>query len=248
MNFKLLACDVLTREVCYCVARCPHTVSPLFLPKGEHNEPDRLRSRLQNEIDAVTPEGIAYDAVLLAYGLCGNAVVGLVARDVPLVIPRAHDCTTLFLGSKAAFQEHFGDNPSQCWASVGYAERGDTLISDPSTREHLGVAQSYEDLVAQYGEENARYLMDALRIEHGSDSIYLIDVPETHIAHLVERIRQGAVGECLSVVEIAGNLRLVEGLLAGGWPEDEYLVVAPGHRVSGVYDLDDVIAAEPDPG
>ena len=83
MRFKLLACDVLTREVCYCVARSPHVIDPQFTPKGEHNVPERLRDRLQGQIDALADDETRYDAVLLGYGLCGNSVVGLRAGYSP---------------------------------------------------------------------------------------------------------------------------------------------------------------------
>lgn len=245
MNFKLIACDVLTREVCYCVARTPHSVSLVFTAKGEHNIPGKLQGRLQDIIDQAAEEETAYDAVLLGFGLCGNATIGLEARGAPLVIPRAHDCTTLFLGSKQAFEEHFGGNPSQMWASGGYSERGDSVLSDDRTRAHLGAGASYEELVKQYGEENAAYLVAALRTEHGSDEVFLLDVPETRMLQLTERIHESAVAAGKRVRVIPGSIRLIERLLAGGWSEDEFLIVPPGRRIAGVYDLDRVIAVEP---
>ncbi len=36
MYFKLIACDVFTREVCHCIARSPHTVDVGFTEKGAH--------------------------------------------------------------------------------------------------------------------------------------------------------------------------------------------------------------------
>ena len=205
MIFKLLSCDVLTREVSYCIARCPHTIRPVFTPKGEHNKPAQLRQNLQSQIDAAAAEEQVYDAVLLGYGLCGNAISGLVAREYPLVIPRAHDCTTLFLGSRQAFQCHFAENPSQTWASVGYSEAGDTVMSDDRTRNFLGLGQDYASLVEQYGEENAAYLIEAMRTEHGSDSMILIDIPETTIPEITERIRESAEEMNLKIVEIGGG-------------------------------------------
>jgi len=244
MYFKLLACDVLTREVCYCIARSPHSIDPVFTEKGEHNDPPAMKARLQEIIDAASETG-QYDAVLLAYGLCGNATVGLTARQCPLVIPRAHDCTTLFLGSKEAFQEHFGQNPSQTWASVGYAERGDTVISDDSTRKHLGLEQSYEELVEMYGEENVAYMLDMLKTEHGSDDVVFIRVPETHNEAAFARIRKQIEEEGKPLREILGNIRVINHLLSGEWPEADFLVAPPGHTVAPVYDTVEVVRAMP---
>lgn len=245
MIFKLLSCDVLVREVSYCIVRCPHTVRPVFTPKGEHNNPVQLRANLQSQIDAAANEKQTYDAVLLGYGLCGNAIAGLIAKRYPLVIPRAHDCTTLFLGSRQAFQCHFADNPSQTWAAAGYSEGGDTVMSDNSTRNFLGLGQDYAALVEQYGEENAKYLIETMRTEHGSDSMYLIGIPETNVPEITDRIRKAATDAELKVVELAGSLRLIQGLLAGNWSEEDYLVVPPGHRITGLYDYEQVISSEP---
>lgn len=53
MIFKLLACDVITREVCHCIARSAHTIDPQFTPKGEHNASANLRALLQAQIDEI---------------------------------------------------------------------------------------------------------------------------------------------------------------------------------------------------
>lgn len=247
-NFKLLACDVFTREIGYCMARTPHAIFPVFNPKGEHNHSDRLRALLQSQIDGAAKEDHAYDAILMAYGLCGNSTLGLEARGVPLVVPRAHDCTALFLGSGAAFKEHFADNPSQRWASVGYSEHGGSVISDLDTGEWLMADQATRDLVELYGEENAKYILASMHNEHESDFIYYIDIPETRVDHMVEEIHEQAAASNLTVRRIEGSLRLIDALLAGDWNDAEFLVVPPGHRVGAVYDYDEVIRAEPTPG
>lgn len=245
MRFKLIACDVLLREVAFCVAKSPHTVDMAFTPKEEHNESERLRATLQRHVDATAEAPLPYDAVLLAYGLCGNSTAGLVAKGCPLVIPRAHDCTTLFLGSKAAFSEHFGDNPSQCWASVGYAERGESVFADSDTRAWLNPGQSYEEMVELYGEENAAFMMEALGGKPGSEGVYFLDVPETRVEAIVERIRSEAERQGKEFREIPGSLRLIDRLVSGDWPKEEFLVVPPGKRVAARYDWDEVIASEP---
>ena len=244
MRFKLLCCDVLTRETAHCIARTPHTICPAFTPKGEHNVPNQLRGLLQKQIDEAETDDCVYDAILMAYGLCGNSTAGLEARSFPLVLPRAHDCTTLFLGSKAAFIEHFGDNPSRGWASIGYSERGDELFSDGATRDLTGMIPSYQALVDQYGEENAKYLWDSLHPEAHSEELIFIDLPETRMPTLKERIRKVAEEQGKRLREIPGSLRLIEGLLSGHWPAEDFLVVPPGHRVKAVYDMDEVITSE----
>ncbi len=245
MVFKLLVCEVLTREIGVCLARTPHTIRPVFTNKGEHNEPEMLRRKLQAEIDGAAGEDLAYDAILLAYGLCGNATLGLAAREIPLVLPRAHDCTALFLGSKERFRQYFEANPSKEWASVGYAERSGGALAGPDARKWLSGGMSHEALVAQYGEENAQYILDALGPKHNDGEIYFVDVPETRIPGAIARIKEEAAAQSRTVTELPGSIRLIEMLLSGDWPEDEFLVVPPGHGIAGVYDYDQVVTAEP---
>ncbi len=187
---------------------------------------------------------MSYDAILLAYGLCGNAVRGLKAPEsCPLVIPRAHDCTTLFLGSRAAYEEHFGANPSQMWTSIGYSERGDSILSDSDMRLFFPEGQSVAELIEQYGEENAQYLLDTLmRIPEYAD-IPFLEIAETHVPEIAAKIRAHVEGLGKELRPIQGNIRLIQGLFAGNWSEEEYLIVPPGSRIEGVYDNCEVIRA-----
>ncbi|MCS7049718.1 MAG: DUF1638 domain-containing protein, partial [Verrucomicrobiae bacterium] len=111
MRLKLISCNVFQREVCLCLSTTPHVVDVEFTELGEHANSAGLRRFLQSKIDATEASGKPYDAVLLLYGLCGNATAGLRARSRPLVLPRAHDCCTILLGSKERFAEYFKDAP-----------------------------------------------------------------------------------------------------------------------------------------
>lgn len=89
MLLKLIACNVFMREACWCIARSPHVIDVDFFELGEHMQPTRLKAALQAKIDEASRSAKNYDAILLLYGLCGNAAVGLQARSIRLVIPRA---------------------------------------------------------------------------------------------------------------------------------------------------------------
>ena len=93
--------------------------------QGLHNTPEALRNELQKEIDAIDLDQDIHtgtedscgpiDAILLAYGLCSNGVCGLSSKKYPLVVPRAHDCNTLFLGSKERYREYFDTYSGIYW-------------------------------------------------------------------------------------------------------------------------------------
>ncbi len=248
MRLKVIACDVLTREVCYCAARSPHITDIEFTEKGAHEDADYLRNLIQRKINAAEGKNPPFDAVCLGYGLCGNAVNGLKAGSLPLVIPRAHDCCTLFLGSKQRFAEHFGENPSRGFSSAGYMERGESYVHDASlTAVNTGYGQSYEDLLEQYGEENANYLWETLHpggIGNDDDTVVYIEIPEfSHLGHCDE-CRREAEKAGKTFICLEGSMQIIENLVMGSWDKDMFCIVKPGETVAGVYDMDRVIRAE----
>jgi hypothetical protein len=217
-----------------------------FTEKGQHEESDGLRRIIQEKIDGVEASGKAYDAILLAYGLCGNATADLTARGTRLVLPRAHDCCTIFLGSRERFKELFEDNPSRPFSSAGYMERGHEYLHDGSTGRLLGLDRSYEDFVAQYGEENARYIMESLSLSRDAntdDQVVYIDVPETSQRHYAEECKIKAESDERRFVLVPGNIRLIRMLIDGEWSPDELLVVEPGQTVRAVYDWEEIVRA-----
>ncbi|MGQ9887980.1 MAG: DUF1638 domain-containing protein [Aggregatilineales bacterium] len=243
-RYLALTCTALARSVYAAAATSPHAVTVTLLEQGLHNRPKNLRAILQERIDS--PATNAYDAVLLAYGLCGAATAGLVARSAPLVLPRAHDCITLYLGSRQRYLAEFEKHPGTYWYSVDYMER-----QDPANSVALGAAgieaseAEYETYVAKFGEETAAMLMDELRrwSQHYTRAAFIdtgLGDPEPYAAQAREKAeREGWVFE-----RMAGDCRLMNMLISGEWPEDEFLVVPPGYRVEQAAD-DRIIRAVP---
>jgi len=83
VRLRCIGCEVLARPLYLCAARSTHIVDVELVAKGLHDTPVELRSLLQGMIDDAAGGG--YDAVVLAYGLCGKATAGLVAPEIPLV-------------------------------------------------------------------------------------------------------------------------------------------------------------------
>lgn len=236
MRLFCLSCEVLARPVYLCAARSPHIVDIELFAKGLHNEPADLRARLQARIDQLS--GAAYDAILMGYGLCGQATAGLIARDKPLVIPRAHDCITLFLGSRERYQYQFNNFPGTYWYAHDYIERSDgssgalSLGSGSTT----GLDKTYEEYVAKFGVDNADYLMEVLGAwqQHYKRAAYIeLGVADGSVVEgtaQAEAERRGWVFD-----RVAGDLVLIRRLLEGDWDGD-VLVVQPGQQVGMTYD------------
>lgn len=236
MKFKLICCNVLMRNVCLAIAKTPHIVDPEFTELGAHENSNSLRMLIQRKIDET--EGQKYDAILLGYGLCGNSTAGLIARSIPLVIPKAHDCCTLFLGSRERFAEYFGDNLSSQWSSEGYMERCGSYLRDTDTGRLLGLDKEYEEYVALYGEDNARYIWETLHPRDRSGELVYIETPGLEHLGYLDEVKKKAEEEGKRVKRIQGDMRLIEGLLKGEWDEKEFLIVPPGRRIKALYGYD----------
>lgn len=247
MRLKVISCEVLFREVSTCAAQSPHIIDLEFTEKNAHDRSDFLRGLLQEKIDSASASDKGYDAILLVFGLCGNAAAGLQSRTVPLVIPRAHDCCTLFLGSKEKFRENFAENPSMPFSSAGYMERGGGFMHNASTAFIPGISQSFAECVAQYGEENAKYIWETINTSMTNKNIgkiVFIEVPQ--FAHLgfAEKCRIEAEAEGLEYIQLSGDISLIDNLLKGRWDDEDFLVVPPGGKIGAVYDWDRVLQAD----
>ena len=241
MTYTLIACRMFGHEIETAAAGCPHTLKIDYLELGEHARPNSLRRKLQERIDAAGD----CDAVLLAYGLCGRATDGLTARKVPLVLPRSHDCGGILLGSRRRFEDVFREMPSTPFSSIGIVESGDYYFSDGE----LVLGDSYAALVEKYGEDNARYIYDAMhpRLEGELQPVYFISTPEVPAEAARETCRARALAEGRPFRELGGDLRLIRMLLGGEHPDDEFLVVPPGTAIRQTGDWNRIVEAAPPP-
>jgi len=238
VRLKLISCEILYREFCAAVARSPNQVDVEFLPKGLHDVgQDAMQARLNEALDAVDES--PYDAVLLGYGLCSNGVLGLEAKSIPLVIPRAHDCITLFLGSKERYLDYFERHPGVYYKTSGWIERGDGLeqFSGQSIQKKSGMSWGYEELVAKYGEDNARFLQGQLdNMARNYAGLTFIEMGIEPDDRFERETRQLAAERGWKYERLAGDMALIHELVDGPWHEDRFLVVPPGSRVAASFD------------
>jgi hypothetical protein len=246
---RLLAvtCEVLARSVYLCAARSPHVVDVRLNRRGLHDDPPDLRAILQRQVDEAGPP---YDAVVLAYGLCGGATAGLRAGPVPLVVPRAHDCITLFLGSRERYATEFTTHPGTYWYVQDYLERTDdaSAFAGVGALSDAAARATYEEYVERYGEDNAAYLMETLgawRSHYDRAAFVDMGVADAATVRSTEdRARADAERRGWAFERLAGELLLVRKLIDGDWDEADMLVVQPGERLAMSYD-ERVIRAEP---
>ena len=244
-RYKLIACEIVFREVCLLAANARNIIDPTFLRKGLHDIETRdMLAELQAEVDAV--DGARYDAILLGYGRCNDGVAGLRARDLPLVIPRAHDCITFFMGSKERYRDYFDSHPGTYFRTSGWIERN-AASEDQGVMRKLGLDRTREEYVAEYGEDNAEYIMQILGgWQENYERITFIDTGVARQLDYAERTRNDADRQQWQYDEVPGDLDLLRRLLDGEWDGEDFVVVPPGQTV-GVRNDENILEADPAP-
>lgn len=254
MRLVMIACEVMHREISYCVSQSKSIVDVRFLKKGLHDVGQKgVSQSLQEEIDGI-PAG-EYDAVLLGYGLCNMGIRRLVCNSLPLVLPRAHDCITMLLGSKEKYQASFDEEPGTFYRSTGWIERDSPQTGADgkplSVMTQLGFNQSYEDLLEKYGEDNARYLMETMD-EWGTATNYkrlaYIDMGIGEFPSQERQAKAEAEEKGWRYERMQGDVGLLQSLVDGDWDPDKFLVVEPGKTIMPTYQEDIVRAEEIDAG
>ena len=236
MKLKCISCDSIARAVYHCAARSPHIVDVELLRLGLHLRPENLRERIQEKIDRTSEQSeIPFDAIVLGYGLCGQATSGLAARDIPLVIPRAHDCITFFLGSRAAYRQQHEECPGTIWHTKDYMERtrGDREMVPLGADMAVDLPSVYEKYVKKYGKNNADYLMEVMGEwqKHYERAVFvdqgIVDATAEETSVKADAERKGWRFE-----KMAGDLVLVRRLLFGEWDDTDFLTVEPGEKMT----------------
>jgi hypothetical protein len=234
MRLKLIACEVLFREMCDACAHSPHQVDPEFLPKGLHDLGGKsMAAKIQEVVDR-TPEG-AYQAILLGYGLCGNGLVGLTARHTRLVLPRAHDCIALLMGSRDRYMQYFEDNPGTYYRSTGWLERGQGL--QQLTHDTMGFDESLEEMIRKYGDDNGRYLYEELtRYKSQYRKLTFIETGLEAGAKFVGESVAEAKEKGWTFEQLRGDLAWLHRLVDGEWADGEFVIAEPGQSFAASYD------------
>jgi hypothetical protein len=219
----------------------PHIVHIEYLEQGLHNEPPKLRTRLQEALDRVEAMP-AVEAIVLGYGLCSRGTEGVTTRRCVLVIPRAHDCITILLGSKERYAEYVKQHPGTYWYSPGW------------NRHHIPPGKQRYDLlyrqyVEKYGEDNAQFLMEQEQTWFKTyDRATYVDLGVGVTKEDLKYTRECACWLGWSCDHQHGDPGLLEAMLSGNWDEDRFVVLKPGQSIRMTADEKVITIVDAPPG
>ena len=211
-DVKIIACATVIEEM---LPLLPPDIPYEVLDFGLHRVPEQLKAALQEAVDHAGEEA---ESVVLGYGLCAMAVVGLKANNCTLVVPRVDDCIAIFLGSRDAYQEQARQAPGTYYLTKGWIEVNDTLLDE------------YERLLERYDEARAKRMM-RLMLKHYRRLVY-IDTGLRDQEKYQAYAQRVAAEFDLKFEEIKGSNELVRRMIFGPWDEERFVVKAPGETIT----------------
>lgn len=178
-----------------------------------HMSPDKLHQTLQESINT---EAVNYDTVILGYGLCAQAVIGIQASCCRLIVPKVDDCIALFLGSRSDYKDRHRSHPGTYYLTNGWIRKGDTPFSE------------YEHAVQKYGKERADRIIKIMLANY--NQLTLIDNGVHDMGESRDYARRTAERFGLKFEELKGSSRMLIKLVNGPW-DDEVVVIEKGESI-----------------
>lgn len=207
---QVIACATVIEEM---LPFLPNDVPHEVLDFGLHLRPADLKIALQAKIDEASQHA---DVLLLGYGLCSMAIVGLRATTATLVIPRVDDCIAIFLGSCEAYRAQIKKEPGTYYLTKGWIEVGDNLFEE------------HKKMIEKFGEEKAQRMTQLMLKNY--KRLGFINTGQYDIEHYRKYTRDTAQEFGLRFEEIKGSSALVKKMIHGPW-DGEFLVVSPGQII-----------------
>jgi len=207
---KVIACATVIEEM---LPLMPAEMEYEVLDFGLHLVPASLKVRLQEAIDAAAEHA---ETIILGYGLCSMAVVGLHSRTATVIIPRVDDCIACFLGSRAAYTAQNKKEPGTYYLTKGWIEVSDTLLDE------------YKRSAEKYGPERAERIM-RIMLQHYKRLVY-IDTGTDDQEYYRRYAQRVAERFDLRFEEVKGSNDLIARTLFGPW-DDDFVVTPPGQTI-----------------
>jgi len=208
----VLACNTIRDELEKAAREvgCPYPFR--WVESGLHLVPDSLRIRLQEELDQL--RGV--QRVLLAFGFCGNSVVGLSTRDFELIVPRVDDCITLLLGSRERREACSADG------GVYFLTRG-------WLEGEFNLWREYEAVLSRHGPERTERIYRKMLAHYRY--LGLIDTGAYDADALLPEVHRIAETLKLETRIFSGSGAYMERFFSGPWDAAEFIVVPPGTTI-----------------
>ena len=202
MKRIILGCRTLEDELCAAMRACGCVDEVRWFESGLHNVPARLHGVLQSMLDDCQ----GCDTVLLAMGVCGNAVSDLRTHGFQMVVPRADDCIGLLLGG--------AHRPVDSY-----------FLTHGWLRGERNLWREYEHCIEKYGDKRGKRIFSAMF--HNYNAVTLLNTGCFDMEAAAAETREIAQRLKLQYLEQAGSLSRLEALLLWRWSAGDFIITPP---------------------
>ena len=203
----LIACEMLRDELLLAMERTQTQPETVWIEKGLHNTPDRLRAVLQETVDSASE---TYGTILMGMAYCGGALDGICSRNSTLAVPRFDDCIRMLLSTKP------GETEADCRCM--YFTR-QWMDSDRY------IVREFEEYYRTYGERRGKRIVQAMIGNYRE--LRLLDSGAYEVPPYEARLAADAAALGLKHSVQTGSVRVLEKLLRQQF-DDEIFVLPPG--------------------
>ena len=239
--YKVLACKIFQRELAQVIPLCSNALDITFMRQDLHVSPSLLREALQKEIDLIESGNDLHtnerrfgemEAILLGYGLCSNALAGIKSRRLPLVIPRAHDCITVFMGSKERYADYFEKVKGTFFYNQSWLDLGVDLGQSDIERKRSEYMERFDG-----DEDTVEYLLDMDRkMLKNYRYVTYITWPGMPNERGIGQAQKIAADAGMELLLYEGSNRLMADFVNGNWNEEDFLILQPGEELQPSFD------------
>jgi N-methylhydantoinase A/oxoprolinase/acetone carboxylase beta subunit len=236
---KVIACGVFEREIEALRDGGKEEFVVELLDAGLHSRPKELKVRLQAAIDGTDPE--RFKQISILYGLCGRGAIGLVSRDVPVVLPRVHDCIALFLGDPEEYRRQFKTYPGTFYMTPGWFEKKahpDQYRARVLEKDWCACQDpNFEEWSGKYGQDNALFISDFFQSwRKNYKRVALINNGLGEVEKYRKYVRMLSEVSGWRCEELKGAIEFVRTVVFGPYDDSRLLAVPPHHLVIATND------------
>ncbi|WP_411678665.1 DUF1638 domain-containing protein [Clostridium thailandense] len=210
MEKVILACRTIEPEVKLAMEKTCVQYPVYWVESGLHNVPQKLHDALEENLKAL-PENTT---VLMAFGFCGNTVLGLHTGSHCVIIPKADDCITLILGSAERRKNMEG-------------EKGTYFLTPSWLKDEANIWNEYKHALNKYGEKRAKRIMQVMFKNY--ERIMAIETGTYDAAAFFEICKKVSADLELKPESCSGTTAWLEKLLTG--PYDENFLISEPNSV-----------------
>lgn len=210
MGSIVIACKTLKDELEKAIIETEFKHPVIWIESDYHINPDKLRDRLQQEIDGLAD----VEQVLLCYGSCGNALVGLEATSAKLIIPKIDDCIALLLTKP---NQKLTKIKNTYFLTKGWIDGSKSILNE------------YTHTLNRYGKEKTDKIFQLMLKQY--KYLMLIDTGAYDINKYKSQSKNFAQILNLEFIMEKGQLWFIKKILTGPY-DDYFCVIEKGEKVT----------------